>query len=110
MISRTRVYTVDAGESQMLLKKRLVDLVEHSDTSVRLKNCMIGDADDITLPFLTISDYLSAGGNASELMKTVHHLGNKSAYELDQLVRAYAADNDLWSSMARSDEDSKSFF
>ncbi|MBF0178058.1 MAG: hypothetical protein HQL63_14610 [Magnetococcales bacterium] len=75
-----------------IMKTRIRDLVLANDVSVRLRNCIVNNDD---LPFETVGAYVQAGNQAILKMLSVPHLGKKTAFELDSLVRTYLEDNDV---------------
>jgi len=64
----------------------IVDLVNSSNTSVRLINTIRSG----TYPFITVGEYMNAGDQAiSTAMISVRNFGRKTALELDDLVKRY---------------------
>ncbi len=71
----------------------ILELVETSNTSVRLNNCIVAASNTGTLPFETVGQYIDAGDNAAPLMKgAVRNFGKKTARELQKLIEDSAED------------------
>ncbi|MFC3320740.1 sigma factor-like helix-turn-helix DNA-binding protein [Mesorhizobium cantuariense] len=72
--------------------RRLVDLVQENDVSVRLGNALTVADKAGNLPYATIGDYLDAGPLAqTRMLHDVRNFGRKSAQELETLIRAECA-------------------
>lgn len=71
----------------------ILELVETSNTSVRLNNCIVAASSTGTLPFETVGQYIDAGDSAALVMKrAVRNFGKKTARELDKLIEDAAED------------------
>ena len=68
---------------------KLIELTNYSEISERLKNVLINESNNGTLPFETISDYLQSGSLAKVEFGKIPNLGKKSIDELDELVQMF---------------------
>jgi len=72
--------------------RKLLDLVQEHDVSVRLGNALNWAEKAGKLPFMTIGDYLDAGTAAqTTMLREVRNFGSKSAQELDALIQVECA-------------------
>jgi RNA polymerase sigma factor (sigma-70 family) len=67
----------------------IVDVLKQSDVSVRLSNAITVAASRNELPCTTVDDYLKAGPWARARFLRIANLGQRSADELDQIIRDY---------------------
>jgi len=74
----------------------LVELVRHSNASVRLTNCISCAEETGRLPFHTVGEYLDAGNTAFEEIMKIQNLGRRSAGELDGMVKEFINDPDVY--------------
>jgi hypothetical protein len=67
--------------------RKLTDLVNENDVSVRLANCIANAEKHEGLPFTTVGEYLDAGDKASTILcRQILNFGAKTARELAALV------------------------
>lgn len=74
---------------------QIVDLINNTNVSVRLKNSINQAADHQKLPFITVGDFLAAEDGVYKLMRTVPSLGKKTADEFVQLIHDIAKSQNI---------------
>ncbi|MCF7964366.1 MAG: DEAD/DEAH box helicase family protein [Methylobacter tundripaludum] len=74
---------------------QIVDLINNTNVSVRLKNSINQAADQQKLPFITVGDFLAAEDGVYSLMRTVPSLGKKTADEFVQLIHDIAKSQNI---------------
>ena len=68
---------------------RLAEFVLTEGTTVRLRNSITAAAESGVLPYVTVAQYLAAGAMATPtMMREVPNFGNKTARELDAMIKA----------------------
>lgn len=80
---------LDEGNDALsdVMNLRLSEIVESNISSERLKNSILQAEKDGALSIETVGEYVQAGKSALRTMLQIQSFGNKTAYELDALIK-----------------------
>ena len=78
----------------MLSEITFQDLVNYVDTSVRLKNSILADADNERFPFMNLADYYYADQDHKDRINRIPGFGKRSRINLDASIETLVGDED----------------